>query len=143
MRSWIDEFKAFVLRGNVLDLAVAVVIGAAFSQIVNSLVENIITPIIAALGGQPDFSSLTFTVNNSIFRYGAFLNSVISFLIIALVLFFLVVKPMNAIMVRIAPAKAEVEPALCPRCLSPIAEEAERCPNCTSWLRGPNAPVTA
>jgi large conductance mechanosensitive channel len=142
MRSWVDEFKAFVLRGNVLDLAVAVVIGAAFSAIVTSLVENIITPIIAAIGGQPDFSGLTFTINNSVFRYGAFLNSVISFLIIAFVIFSLVVKPINVLMAKVAPPKPEVEPAICPNCLSPISEEAIRCPNCTSWLKGPNAPVT-
>jgi large conductance mechanosensitive channel len=142
MRSWVDEFKAFVLRGNVLDLAVAVVIGAAFGAIVTSLVENIITPIIAAIGGQPDFSGLTFTIHNSVFRYGAFINSVISFLIIALVIFFLVVKPMNVLMARVAPPAAEVEPAICPQCLSPISEDANRCPNCTSWLKGPNAPVS-
>ena len=82
-RSVVGEFQAFILRGNVLDLAVAVVIGAAFGAIVISLVENIITPIIAAIGGQLDFSTLTFTVNNSEVRYGTFLNSLISFLNIA------------------------------------------------------------
>lgn len=142
MRSWVDEFRAFILRGNVIDLAVAVVIGAAFGAIVTSLVENIITPIIAAIGGQPDFSGLTFTINNSEFRYGAFLNSLISFLIIALVIFLFVVKPMNALMAKVSPPKAEVSPALCPQCLSAIPEEANRCPNCTTWLRGPNAPVS-
>jgi large conductance mechanosensitive channel len=142
MRSWIDEFKAFVLRGNVLDLAVAVVIGAAFTQIVNSLVENIITPVIAAVGGQPDFSSLTFTINKSQFRYGAFINSLISFLIIALVVYFLIVKPMNVLLERVTPKGEEVKPALCPQCLTEISSEANRCPNCTSWLRGPNAPVS-
>lgn len=139
MRSLLDEFKAFILRGNVIDLAVAVVIGAAFSAIVTSLVENIITPIIAAFGGQPDFSDLTFTINNSVFRYGAFLNSLISFLIIAAVIFFLVVKPMNTLMARMAPKTDPVEPALCPQCLNAIPEEANRCPHCTSWLKGPNA----
>jgi len=92
-RGAVGEFQAFILRGNVLDLAVAVVIGAAFGAIVTSLVENIITPIIAAIGGQPDFSTLAFTLNSSEVRYGAFLNSVISFLIIALI-----IKPMNALM---------------------------------------------
>ncbi|MCC7023355.1 MAG: large conductance mechanosensitive channel protein MscL [Thermomicrobiales bacterium] len=143
MRGIIDEFKAFIMRGNVLDLAVAVVIGAAFGAVVTSLVENIITPIIAAIGGQPDFSGLTFTINNSVFRYGAFLNSVISFLIIALVVFFLIIKPMNTLMARVAPSPAAEEPALCPQCLSPISAEANRCPNCTTWLRGPNVPVTS
>jgi large conductance mechanosensitive channel len=142
MRDLVDGFKAFVLRGNVLDLAVAVVIGAAFTQIVNSLVENIITPILAAIGGQPDFSDLTFTINNSVFRYGAFINSVISFLIIALVLYFLIVRPVNMLMAKVAPSKEEAKPALCPQCFSEISPDAIRCPNCTSWLRGPNAPVS-
>jgi large conductance mechanosensitive channel len=142
MRDLVDGFKAFILRGNVLDLAVAVVIGAAFTQIVNSLVENIITPILAAIGGQPDFSDLTFTINNSVFRYGAFINSVISFLIIALVLYFLIVRPVNILMAKVAPPKEEAKPAICPQCFSEISPDAIRCPNCTSWLRGPNAPVS-
>ncbi len=142
MRSLVDEFKTFILRGNVLDLAVAVVIGAAFGAIVTSLVENIITPIIGAIGGQPDFSALTFTINNSEFRYGAFINALISFLIIALVIFFLIIKPMNALMARVAPPAAEAEPAVCPECFSAISPDANRCPNCTTWLRGPNAPVS-
>jgi large conductance mechanosensitive channel len=141
-RGLVDEFKAFILRGNVLDLAVAVVIGAAFGAVVTSLVENIITPIIAAIGGQPDFSTLTFTINNSEFRYGAFINSLISFLIIALVVFFFIIKPVNALMARVAPPAAEVEPAVCPECLSVISPDANRCPNCTTWLRGPNAAVS-
>jgi large conductance mechanosensitive channel len=142
VRGLVDEFRAFILRGNVLDLAVAVVIGAAFTQIVNSLVENIITPIIAAIGGQPDFSGLTFTINNSVFRYGAFINSVISFLIIALIVYFLIVKPMNVLMAKVAPKAPEGTPAICPQCFSEISAEANRCPNCTSWLKGPNAPVS-
>jgi large conductance mechanosensitive channel len=142
MRGLVDEFKTFVLRGNVLDLAVAVVIGVAFAAIVTSLVENIITPIIAAIGGQPDFSALTFTINNSEFRYGAFINSLISFLIIALVIFILIIKPMNTLMAKVAPPAAEAEPAICPECFSAISPDANRCPNCTTWLRGPNAPVS-
>lgn len=142
MGNLINEFKAFVLRGNVIDLAVAVVIGAAFTQIVNSLVENIITPLIAAIGGQPDFSALTFTINNSQFRYGAFINSLISFLIIAAVVYFLLVKPMNMLLARVTPTGEEVKPALCPHCLSEISSEADRCPNCTSWLKGPNVPLS-
>ena len=141
-RGLIDEFKTFILRGNVLDLAVAVVIGAAFGAIVTSLVENIITPIIAAIGGQPDFSALTFTINNSEFRYGAFINSLISFLIIALVVFFFIIKPVNALMAKVAPPAAEAEPAICPECLSVISPDANRCPNCTTWLRGPNVAVS-
>jgi large conductance mechanosensitive channel len=141
-RGLVDEFKTFILRGNVLDLAVAVVIGAAFGAVVTSLVENIITPIIAAIGGQPDFSALTFTINNSEFRYGAFINSLISFLIIALVVFFFIIKPVNALMARVAPPAVKAEPAICPECLSVIAPDANRCPNCTTWLRGPNVAVS-
>ena len=106
-RGAVGEFQAFILRGNVLDLAVAVVSGAAFGAIVTSLVENIITAIIAAIGGQPDFSTLTFTLNSSEVRYGAFLNSVISFLIIALIIYFLIIKPMNALMARVSPSATE------------------------------------
>jgi large conductance mechanosensitive channel len=142
MRDLVDGFKAFILRGNVIDLAVAVVIGAAFTQIVNSMVENIITPIIGAIGGHPDFADLTFTINNSVFRYGAFINALISFLIIALVVYFLIVKPMNMLVARATPEAEGATPALCPECLQEISLEAIRCPNCTSWLRGPNVAVS-
>ena len=138
----IDGFKAFILRGNVLDLAVAVVIGAAFTQIVNSLVENIITPLIGAIFGSPDFSGITVTINGSVLGIGAFINAVISFLIIALVIYFLIVAPMNRLMARVAPPAAEAAPALCPECFGEVSPEANRCPHCTTWLRGPNAPVT-
>jgi large conductance mechanosensitive channel len=128
----LQEFKQFVLRGNVIDLAVAVVIGAAFGAIVTSLVENIITPIIGALGGQPDFSGLSFVLNGSEIRYGAFLNALISFLIIAAVIFFAVVKPMNALLTRM---RTEPTPdpltRKCPLCLSEIQVGASRCPFCT------------
>ena len=133
-------FKKFLLRGNVVDLAVAVVIGAAFGAIVTSLVTNIITPLIAAIFGQPDFSSLSFTLNGSEILYGAFLNSVIGFLIIATVIFFAVVKPMNAIMTRM---RAEPTPdpltGKCPFCLSEVQIGATRCPFCTQEI----AAVTA
>ena len=142
MGGLVDEFKTFILRGNVLDLAIAVVIGAAFVAIVTSFVENIVTPLIAAIGGQPDFSSLSFTINNSEIRYGAFLNSVITFLIVALIIFFLVIKPVNTLRARVTPPAAEEEPAICPECLSVIAPDANRCPNCTTWLRGPNVAVS-
>ena len=129
------EFKEFVLRGNVIDLAVAVVIGAAFGAVVTSLVENIITPIIGAIGGQPDFSGLTFTINNSEFRYGAFINALLAFLIIAAVVFVFVVKPMNALLTRM---RTEPSPdpltAKCPECLSEVQVGARRCPSCTSTL---------
>lgn len=133
--SWASEFRAFVLRGNVIDLAVAVVIGGAFGAVVTSMVENIITPIIAAIGGQPDFSGLSFTINNSVFQYGLFLNAVISFLIIAAVIFFLIVKPMNALMARFKPSDTEPQPTKqCPYCMSDVPEAATRCPFCTSEL---------
>lgn len=142
MKDLVNGFKEFILRGNVLDLAVAVVIGAAFTALVNSMVADIITPIIGALGGQPDFSGLTFTINNSEFRYGLFLNAVISFLIIAAVLYFMIIRPMNALMARATPKVAEPEPAVCPNCLTPVSSEAKRCPACTSWLTGEDAPVS-
>ena len=93
-------FRDFILRGNVVDLAVAVIVGAAFTQIVNSLVADMLTPLLAAIGGQPDFAALTFTINDSEFRYGRFLNAVISFLIVAAVIYFLVVLPVNALLER-------------------------------------------
>jgi large conductance mechanosensitive channel len=101
------EFREFLLRGNVVDLAVAVVIGAAFGAVVTSLVEDLLTPLIAAVGGKPDFSGLAFTVNESRFRYGEFVNAVIAFLIIGAAVFFLVIKPVNALMAR---RKAGEEP---------------------------------
>lgn len=105
----LKDFKAFLLRGNVVDLAVAVVIGAAFGEVVASMVKNMITPLIAAIGGMPDFSALTFTINNSKFMYGEFVNSLLSFVIIAAVIFFFVVKPMNLLLSRMQRGK-EAEP---------------------------------
>jgi large conductance mechanosensitive channel len=113
------EFRDFILRGDVVSLAVAVVIGAAFGAVVTALVKDLITPLIAAIGGQPDFSALAFTINNSRFLIGDFINAVVAFLIVAAVIFFLVVKPMNTLMARVnrqaetsgeppAPTKEEV-----------------------------------
>ena len=93
-------FREFILRGNVVDLAVAVVIGAAFGAVVKAFVDDIITPIIAAIFGQPDFSACTFTINGSVFRYGLFINAVISFLLIAAAIYFVVVVPMNKLAER-------------------------------------------
>lgn len=104
----LKEFKAFLLRGNVVDLAVGVVIGTAFGAVVSSMVKDIITPLIAAIGGKPDFSGLTFTINHSQFLYGEFLNALVSFVIMAAVIFFFVVKPMNVLMQRVAKGKEEV-----------------------------------
>ena len=103
----IKEFREFLLRGNVIDLAVAVIIGAAFGAVVTSFVEDLLTPLIAAVGGETDFAGLTFTINESRFRYGEFINAVISFVIIAAAVFFAVVKPVNALMAR---RKAGLEP---------------------------------
>ena len=106
------EFKAFLMRGNVVDLAVAVVIGAAFGLVVQAFVADIITPIIAAIFGKPDFSSLTFTINGSVFRYGDFLNALIAFVTVAAAIFFFVVKPMNVLAARRAAGQEpEAEPA--------------------------------
>jgi large conductance mechanosensitive channel len=104
----LKEFRDFILRGNVVDLAVAVVIGAAFGALVTAFVASIITPLIAAIIGKPDFSALTFTINGSRFTYGVFLNALISFLSIAAVVFFFIVKPMNVVMAR---TKKDDEPA--------------------------------
>jgi large conductance mechanosensitive channel len=129
----LQEFKAFIMRGNVIDLAIAVVLGAAFGAVVTALVEDIITPIIAAIGGQPDFSNLKFTINKSQFLYGHFINAVIAFLIIAAVLFFFVVKPMNAMLAR-ARREPPADPTTmkCPYCLSEIPIGATRCAFCTA-----------
>ena len=101
----LKDFKAFLLRGNVVDLAVAVVIGSAFGAVVTALVRDFITPLIAALGGKPNFSGLSFTINHSKFMYGDFLNTLISFLIIAGVVFFFVVKPLNVLITRVSSGK--------------------------------------
>ena len=103
----VKEFREFLLRGNVVDLAVAVIIGAAFGAVITSFVGDILTPLIAAIGGKPDFGALDFTINESRFRYGAFINAVISFVIIGAAVFFLVVKPINTLMAR---RKAGLEP---------------------------------
>jgi large conductance mechanosensitive channel len=103
----IKQFREFLLRGNVVDLAVAVILGAAFGAVITSFVEDLLTPLPAAVGGEPDFAGLTFSINGSRFRYGGFINAVISFLIIGAAVFFLVVRPVNALMAR---RKAGVEP---------------------------------
>ena len=132
----LKEFKEFLFRGNVVDLAVAVVIGAAFTAVVNSLVADIFTPLIAAIFGTQDFSSLTFTINGSTFSYGLFLNALIAFLMVALVIFFLVVKPMNMMMARKKAGQAPADPStkICPECLSEIPVAARRCAFCTTVL---------
>lgn len=132
----LKEFRQFLLRGNVVDLAVGVVVGAAFGLVVNSLVKDIITPLIAAIGGQPDFSKLSFTVNNSVVTYGNFLNAVISFVIVGAAIFFFVVKPMNHLTAVANRSKKSAEPGSkkCPECLSEIPSKATRCAHCTTKL---------
>ena len=122
----IKEFKDFLMRGNVIDLAVAVVIGAAFGAVVTSLVTDLLTPIIAAIVGKPDFSDLTFTINGSVFRYGNFINALIAFISIAAAVFFFVVKPINAINRRrgIEPGEEKSETEL----LGEILEELRKSP---------------
>lgn len=129
----LQEFKAFILRGNVVDLAVGVVIGVAFGAIVTALVKDLITPLIAAIGGQPKFSNLSFTINHSTFDVGDFINAVVSFLIIAAVVFFLVVRPVNWLMSqRKTELPADPTTRECPYCISSIPVKATRCAFCTA-----------
>ncbi len=130
----LKEFRQFILRGNVVDLAVAVVIGAAFGAVVTALIADIITPLIAAIFGKPSFASLSFTINQSTFLYGDFLNAVITFVTIAAAIFFLVVKPLNALAARRAAGEPVEGPTTraCPECLSDIPLAARRCAHCTS-----------
>jgi large conductance mechanosensitive channel len=136
----LKEFKAFLLRGNVVDLAVGVVIGVAFGAVIAALVADLITPLIAAIGGKRDFSALQFTINDSTFRYGDFVNAVFSFVVIAAAVFFLVVIPVNRLMARRRTERdVEATTRECPECLSEIPIGARRCSFCTSEL----APATA
>lgn len=130
-------FRQFLLRGNVVDLAVGVVIGAAFGNVVNSLVKGLLTPFIAAIVKQPDFSSISFTIRGSKFLFGDFVNSVVSFVIIAAAVYFAVVLPMNALMARAHRSDQPVQPSTkkCPECLSEIPIEARRCAHCTQPVR--------
>lgn len=135
-------FKQFVLRGNVIDLAVAVVMGAAFGAVVTALVKDLLTPLIAALFGKPDFSGLTFTINNSQFLYGDFLNAIVAFFLLAVAVYFFVVAPVNAVMARMNRGEEPADPTTkkCPECLSDIPIAAKRCAHCTSMQpRGASA----
>lgn len=127
-------FRDFLLRGNVVDLAIAVVIGVAFGAIVTAFVRDLVTPLIAAIGGKPNFSALNFTINQSKFLYGDFINAVVSFLIIAAVIYFLVVRPYTTLMERFKPAPTPAPVHDCPYCTSSIPIAATRCPFCTSQL---------
>lgn len=131
--SVLTEFKKFLLRGNVVDLAVAVVIGTAFGLVVTALVADLITPIIAAIIGKHDFSALTFTINGSVFKYGDFLNALLTFVSVAAAVFVFVIVPINAMTER-RTKEPPVDEAVCPcpECLSEIPAEATRCAFCTA-----------
>jgi large conductance mechanosensitive channel len=133
----IKGFGRFLMRGNVIDLAVAVVIGGAFGAVVTALVKDLITPLIAAAVGKPDFSTLAFTVNGSRFALGDFTNAVIAFILVAAAVYFFVVAPLNAVTERFK--KPDAEPVAmreCPECLSDIPAAAKRCKYCTSVVTG-------
>jgi large conductance mechanosensitive channel len=131
----LDGFKKFLLRGNVVDLAVAVVIGAAFKDIVDTMVKGLITPLIGIFGGLPDFSALSFTINKSIFQVGTFINAIVSFVILAAVIYFLVVVPTNRLMARLQPQQPVPQTTReCPECLSKIPVKASRCAFCTAQV---------
>ena len=136
-------FKKFILRGNVVDLAVGIVIGAAFTGVVQALVKDIITPLIGVFGGIPDFSTWTVTVNGSRFLIGDFINALVSFLILAVVVYFFVVMPVNRLMDKYHPAPQPAPTKECPECLSKIPELARRCAHCTAQLEAPSEEVAA
>jgi large conductance mechanosensitive channel len=129
------DFRQFLLRGNAVDLAVAFVLGVAFAAVIGALVKDLLTPLIAAIVGKPDFSALSFTIHKSHFLYGAFVNAVVAFVLIAAAVFYFVVKPVNALM-----ARRRTEPPVdeatrpCPECLSEVPVAARRCAFCTSPL---------
>jgi large conductance mechanosensitive channel len=129
-------FKQFLLRGNVIELAVAVVMGAAFGAVVTAFVKDLITPLIAALIGKPDFSGIFFTVNGSKFMIGDFINALVSFLLIGAAVYFFVVLPVNALLERIRKGQAPPDPTTknCPECLSAVPIAARKCAFCTSAL---------
>ena len=129
------DFKEFLLRGNLVDVAVGIVLGVAFAAVVSALVADLITPLIAAIGGNADFSGLSFTINKSHFLYGAFINALISFVVIAAVVFFLVVKPVNALLARRkAEPPVDEQVRKCPECLSEVPVLARRCAFCTAEI---------
>lgn len=130
MHKIFEGFKNFVLRGNAVDLAVGVVIGAAFGTVVNALVKDLLTPFIGAIAKVPDFSSLFFTINNSKFMYGELINALISFLLVAITIYFFVILPMNTLASKISKPKP-ANTKKCPECLSDIPIAAKRCAYCS------------
>ncbi|HEY1509065.1 MAG TPA: large conductance mechanosensitive channel protein MscL [Solirubrobacteraceae bacterium] len=135
-----NDFKKFLFRGNVVDLAVAVVIGTAFTAVVKALVSDLLTPIIATIFGSPNFANLKFTINSSQFAYGDFLNNLLAFVLVAAAMFFFVVTPINWLMAR--RAQEDPDTKQCPECDTAIPIKARRCPQCTTRLSGgPDAPA--
>jgi len=134
----LSGFKQFILRGNVVDMAVGVVIGAAFGGVVTALTKDLLTPLIAAVVGKPDFSSLSFTMNGTPFPVGDFINACVSFFLIAAAIYFFVVTPINALVSRMrkAPAPADPTTKKCPECLSEIPIDARRCAHCAQPVIG-------
>jgi large conductance mechanosensitive channel len=132
----LQGFKQFMLRGNVLDLAVAVVMGAAFGAVVTALVKDLITPLIAAIVGKPNFSAIEFTVNTSKFLIGDFINAIVSFFLIGAAVYFFIVLPVNQLLARMRRGEAAPDPTTkkCPECLSDVPIAARRCAFCTSSL---------
>ena len=133
----LQEFQKFLFRGNLLDLAVAVVIGTAFGAVVTALVQDLLTPLIAALVGKPNFSALSFSLHHATFLYGAFINAVVSFVLVSAAIFYLVVVPMNLLLSRARHQPAPVAPPAtkaCPECCSQVPVAARRCAFCTSSL---------
>ena len=128
----LSGFKQFILRGNVVDMAVGVVVGAAFATVVGAFTKDLLTPLIAALVGKPDFSAIVFSVNGSVFALGDFINALISFLLVAAAVYFFVVTPVNMLVARMrkAPVPADPTTRKCPECLSELPIDARRCSQC-------------
>jgi large conductance mechanosensitive channel len=143
--SMLKGFRQFIPRGNVLDLAVAVVIGAAFGAVVTAFVTNILTPLIAAIVGKPDFSAFYFSANGAVISYGVFLNALIAFLLVAAAVYFFMIAPMNAWKARAARSAVPADPTSkkCPECLSEIPIAARRCAFCSSVVSSTSAPGNA
>jgi large conductance mechanosensitive channel len=134
----LSGFKQFILRGNVVDLAVGVVIGAAFGSVVTAFTKDLLTPLIAAMAGKPDFSAISFALGSTVFPVGDFINVVVSFLLIAVAVYFFVITPINTLVARMrkAPAPADPTTKKCPECLSEIPIDARRCGFCTQPVLG-------
>jgi len=129
----LSGFRQFILRGNVVDMAVGVVIGAAFATVVTAFTKDLLTPLIAAIVGKPDFSAISFTIHGSLFPIGDFINAAVSFLLVAVAVYFFVVTPINALVSRMRKAAAPADPTTkkCPECLSEIPVDARRCSHCS------------